>query len=199
MKEELESTDDLWDRFLPYAESTSNIMRPWRPDPSLSAYSSLHRLPYDFSAHPVYHPGQLCLAFSGPEHHDTWAPHGDRAFTLGPPFHLDDTAETEVEVVEDPSDQVRAVESGGGTSDSETPRPTFLTHPRKPQTKQKNKQTLVRASRLLQSNQSFTLPTSLTHNPQCFPPRLLPAHTRGGCVCGRSGVFCRFWRWASVS
>jgi hypothetical protein len=29
--------------------------------------------------------------------------------------HLDDTAETEVGVVEDPLDQVRAVESGGGT------------------------------------------------------------------------------------
>ncbi len=29
--------------------------------------------------------------------------------------HLDDTAKTEVGVVEDPSDQVRAIESGGGT------------------------------------------------------------------------------------
>jgi hypothetical protein len=69
--------DDLWDRLLPYAEITLNILRPWRPDPTLSAWSSFHRLPYDFS-------GQLCLAFSGPEHRDTWTPHGDRAFTLGP-------------------------------------------------------------------------------------------------------------------
>jgi hypothetical protein len=29
--------------------------------------------------------------------------------------HLDNTAETEVGVVEDPPDQVRAIESGGGT------------------------------------------------------------------------------------
>ncbi len=58
-------------------------MRPWRPDPSLS--DGLHRLPYDFSAHLIHPPGQLCLAFSGPEHReDTWAPHGDCAFTLGP-------------------------------------------------------------------------------------------------------------------
>ena len=76
--------DDLWDRLLPFAEITLNIMRPWRPDPSLSAWSGLHRLPYDFSAHPLHPPGQLCLAFSGPEHRDTWAPHGDRAFILGP-------------------------------------------------------------------------------------------------------------------
>ncbi len=34
--------------------------------------------------------------------------------TMGWP-HLDDTAKTEVRVVEDPPDQVRAVESGGGT------------------------------------------------------------------------------------
>jgi hypothetical protein len=63
--------DDLWDRLLPYAEITLNVMRSWRPDPSLSAWSGLHRLSYDFSAHPVHH----C---------DTWAPHGDHAFTLGP-------------------------------------------------------------------------------------------------------------------
>jgi hypothetical protein len=66
--------DDLWDHLLPYAEITLNIMRPWRPDPSLSAWSGLHRLPYDFSAHPIHPPGQLCIAFSGPEH---------RAFILG--------------------------------------------------------------------------------------------------------------------
>ncbi len=76
--------DDLWDRLLPYAEITLNVLRPWRPDPTLSAWSGLHHLSYDFSAHPLHPPGQLCLAFSSPDHHDTWAPHGDRAFTLSP-------------------------------------------------------------------------------------------------------------------
>jgi hypothetical protein len=76
--------DDLWDWLLPYAEITLNVMRSWRPDPSLSAWSGLHRLSYDFSAHPIHPPGQLCLALSDPDHRDTWAPHGDRAFTLGP-------------------------------------------------------------------------------------------------------------------
>ncbi len=59
-------------------------MRSWRPDSPLSAWSGLHRLSYDFSAHPIHPPGQLCLAFSDPDHRDTWVPHGDRAFTLGP-------------------------------------------------------------------------------------------------------------------
>jgi hypothetical protein len=75
---------DLWDRLLPYAEITLNVLRPWRPDPTLSAWSGLHRLPYDFSAHTLHPPGQLRLAFSSPDHRDTWAPHGDRTFTLGP-------------------------------------------------------------------------------------------------------------------
>jgi hypothetical protein len=53
-------------------------MRSWRPDPSLSAWPGLHCLSYDFSAHPIHPPGQLCLAFSDPDHRDTWAPHGER-------------------------------------------------------------------------------------------------------------------------
>jgi hypothetical protein len=35
--------DDLWDRLLPHAEITLNLLRPYRPDPSLSAWSGLHR------------------------------------------------------------------------------------------------------------------------------------------------------------
>ncbi len=56
--------DDLWDRLLPYAEITLNVLRPWCSDPTLSAWSGLHRLPYDFSAHPLHPPGQLCLALT---------------------------------------------------------------------------------------------------------------------------------------
>jgi hypothetical protein len=52
--------DDLWDRLLPHAKLTLNVLRPWRPDPSLSAWSGLHHLPYDFAAHPLHPPGQLC-------------------------------------------------------------------------------------------------------------------------------------------
>ncbi len=74
----------LWDHLLPHAKLTLNIMRPWRPDPSLSAWSGLHHLPYDFSAHPIHPPGQLCLAFNGPDHRLSWDPHGDRAYYLGP-------------------------------------------------------------------------------------------------------------------
>ncbi len=46
--------DDLWDRLLSYAEITLNVLRPWCPDSTISAWSGLHRLPYDFSAHPTH-------------------------------------------------------------------------------------------------------------------------------------------------
>jgi hypothetical protein len=59
--------------------------------------------------------------------------------------------------------------------------PTFLTHP---------------------CLAPVTIPPLLSHTTPCHPQRtspcLLPAHTRGGSVCGRSGVCCRFWQWASV-
>jgi hypothetical protein len=58
-------------------------MRPWRPVPSLSAWSG-HHLPYDFSAHPIHPPGQLCLALNGPDHRLSWDSLGDRAYCLGP-------------------------------------------------------------------------------------------------------------------
>ncbi len=63
--------DDLWDRLLLHAELALNVMRPWHPNPSLSAWSwsGLHHLPHDFAAHPFHPPGQLCLSFNGPDHH----------------------------------------------------------------------------------------------------------------------------------
>jgi hypothetical protein len=57
----------------------------------------------------------------------------------------------------------------------------------------KDKQSLVRAFRLLQSHPFFLTPPPITHN-ALLPPCLLPPHTRGGSVCGRGGVCCRFWR-----
>ncbi len=51
----------------------------------------------------------------------------------------------------------------------------------------KTKQTLIRASRLIQSHPSVTLFTP-PHHPQRSPPCFRPAHTRGGSVCSRGGV-----------
>ncbi len=73
--------NDLRDRLLPHAELTLNGMRPWRPDPSPSAWSGLHHLP---PVNPLRPPGQLCLSFNGPDYRLSWDPHEDRAYYLGP-------------------------------------------------------------------------------------------------------------------
>ena len=41
-----------WDQLLPQQELTLNLLLPWGPDPSKSAYEGLHGAPYDFAAHP---------------------------------------------------------------------------------------------------------------------------------------------------
>ncbi len=79
----------------------------------------------------------------------------------------------------------------------ETPHPTFLTHPQKV------------TDKVGKTNSPLSVPPAcynptllISHRPPpCHPQRpspcLLPAHTRGGSVCGRGGVCCRFWRWTS--
>ena len=77
------------------------------------------------------------------------------------------------------------------------PPPYLLNSPRKPQTEcqdQSDPCPYFPPS----STQPLFHPTHLCH-PQRSPPCPLPTHTRGGCVCGRGGVRCHFWRWASVS
>jgi hypothetical protein len=82
----------------------------------------------------------------------------------------------------------------------EAPPPYLLNppHPRKSQTK------LERQTVPCPCLPPVTIPPLLSHttstpcHPQRPSPCLLPAHTRGGSVCGRGGVHCRFWRGTSV-
>ena len=75
---------DLWDHLLPQAELTLNHLRDWTPDPSKSAYAGLFGKPVDFNKHPLHPPGQLVVAHDSPTTRPSWAPHGQRGYTLGP-------------------------------------------------------------------------------------------------------------------
>jgi hypothetical protein len=78
-----------------------------------------------------------------------------------------------------------------------SPTPSPQPPPRKPQTEYQDQTDPC----------SCVPPSSITPrfhpNPHCHPQRSppcpLPAHTRGGSVCGRGGVRWRFCGWASVS
>ena len=72
-----------WDRLVPQAEMTLNMLRNSRVNPKLSSYAYLFG-PYDFNAHPMAPPGTLVALHVKPDKRASWAPHSRRAFYIGP-------------------------------------------------------------------------------------------------------------------
>ena len=84
----LASTDKLfpihlWDRLLPQAILTLNLLRTSRINPQLSAYSQLFGA-FDFTKTPLAPPGTKVLAHEKPAKRQSWAPHGVDGWYIGP-------------------------------------------------------------------------------------------------------------------
>jgi hypothetical protein len=83
------STDDnfplyLWDKTIPQAELTLNLLRGSRINPKLSAaWEQIHGR-YDFNAHPIAPPGIKVLAHAKPAQRKTWETHAFEAWYVGP-------------------------------------------------------------------------------------------------------------------
>jgi hypothetical protein len=77
----------LWDEVLPQVELTIDLLRPFfGPDPSISAYEGIHGNTYDFVQHPIAPVGTLVYIHN--RNRESWAPHGEPGFYLGPsPLH----------------------------------------------------------------------------------------------------------------
>ena len=73
----------LWDRLLPQALLTLNLMRGSRLNPKLSAYAQLHG-PYDSNRTPIAPPGTKVIVHVKPDDRETWAPHGVDGWYVGP-------------------------------------------------------------------------------------------------------------------
>jgi Reverse transcriptase (RNA-dependent DNA polymerase) len=73
----------LWDRLLPQAVITLNLLRTSRINPNLSAYAQVFGQ-YNFSANPLAPPGTHFLVHDKPSHRATWAPHAVDAWYVGP-------------------------------------------------------------------------------------------------------------------
>jgi len=73
----------LWDRLLPQAELTLNLLRGSRLDPTISAWAELHG-PFDFNRTPIAPPGIRVLIHEKPSVRGTWAPHAVEGWYLGP-------------------------------------------------------------------------------------------------------------------
>jgi hypothetical protein len=75
---------DLWDEFIPQLNITINLLRPFGPDHSKSAYYGVHKHHFDFAAHPMAPCGTAVLIHEAPQIRQSWAPHGLNGFYLGP-------------------------------------------------------------------------------------------------------------------
>jgi hypothetical protein len=73
----------LWDRLVPQALITLNLLRASRINPNLSAYAQVFGQ-YNFSAHPLAPPGTHFLIHEKPHNRASWAPHALDAWYLGP-------------------------------------------------------------------------------------------------------------------
>jgi hypothetical protein len=76
----------LWDRFLPQAEITLNLLRTSRLHPQLSAAAYFHSL-VDYNKTAFAPPGCKIIAHEKPVKRRTWAPHGQHGYSLGPAMH----------------------------------------------------------------------------------------------------------------
>jgi hypothetical protein len=76
----------LWDRLLPQAEITLNLLRISRLHPQLSAAAHFHGL-VDYNKTAFAPPGCKIIAHEKPGKRRTWAPHGQHGYSLGPAMH----------------------------------------------------------------------------------------------------------------
>ena len=77
---------NCWDKLIPQAEITLNLLRPSRVNPNLSAYAQLNGA-FDYSKTPLASPGMKVLAHVPPDKRLSWAPHAESGFYLGPALH----------------------------------------------------------------------------------------------------------------
>jgi hypothetical protein len=73
----------LWDRILPQAVITLNMLRTSRINPKLSAATHLFGQ-YDFNRAPLAPPGTRIIAHETPGRRKTWSPHGQDGWYIGP-------------------------------------------------------------------------------------------------------------------
>ena len=77
----------LWDQLLVQAEITLNHLRVWDDDRMINAYEGLHKIPYDFLAHPIAPPGIQVEIHNPSTVRGTWESHSMSGYYLGPSPH----------------------------------------------------------------------------------------------------------------
>jgi hypothetical protein len=73
----------LWDRLIPQAEISLNLLRGSRINPKLSAWAQIHGS-FDYNRTPLGPPGTRVLAHEKPDARTTWSPHTLDGWYVGP-------------------------------------------------------------------------------------------------------------------
>jgi hypothetical protein len=73
----------LWDRLLPQALLTLNLLRGSRLNPKLSSHAQVHG-PFDYNRTPLAPPGIRVLLHEKPSTRTTWSPHATDGWYIGP-------------------------------------------------------------------------------------------------------------------
>jgi hypothetical protein len=73
----------LWDRLIPQAVITLNLLRQSRLNPKLSAHVQLHGL-FDYNKTPLASPGTKVIMHEKTDHRGSWSPHGLNGWYIGP-------------------------------------------------------------------------------------------------------------------
>ena len=72
----------LWDRLIPHATLTLNLLHPYRINSRLSAEAQLNGA-FDFNRTPLAPPGTRVMVHKTPNNRRTWAPHGVDGWYIG--------------------------------------------------------------------------------------------------------------------
>jgi hypothetical protein len=75
---------NLWDEAVPQINITMNLLRPYGPDASMSAYEGVHKKTYDFRAHPIAPFGMRVLIHDKATVRKSWDTHGTPGYYLSP-------------------------------------------------------------------------------------------------------------------
>jgi hypothetical protein len=77
-----------WDRFLPQATITLNLLRASRLNPSLSAHAAIHgNFNFDFNATPLAPPGTKIVLHEKSTNQPTFGTHATDGWYIGPSLH----------------------------------------------------------------------------------------------------------------
>jgi hypothetical protein len=74
----------MWDKFLPQAVITLNVLRISRINPKLSASTHIDG-PYDYNRATMASPGTIIIVHDTPNRRRTWTPHAQDGWYIGPP------------------------------------------------------------------------------------------------------------------